>query len=162
MRPRLKEGLTSSAASSSTIILPPPFPLSPPPTEGTTLTTTGFAATSPNTLLTGAAAADAGLEGTPPIGVGLDGGPRLSLYTAPCPTGFLVSAAKWGLGAGRSWMLMSARFSTSLVRVAKLSVLSVSWRNVAPGEMLQIKRPTEDPPRVSCRIRVNLESLRSR
>lgn len=37
------------------------------------------------------------------------------------------------------------------------SVFRVSCRNFTPGARLQIRRPTELPPRASCRRRVNLE-----
>jgi hypothetical protein len=38
---------------------------------------------------------------------------------------------------------------------AHLSVLSVSWRNLTAGERLQMRSPTEEPPRASCRMRVS-------
>lgn len=40
---------------------------------------------------------------------------------------------------------------------AYFSVLRVSCRNLVPGARLQMRRPTELPPRASCRMRVSFE-----
>lgn len=40
---------------------------------------------------------------------------------------------------------------------AHFSVLRVSCRNLVPGARLQMRRPTELPPRASCRMRVSFE-----